>query len=101
MCSEAKRPRSYADRLRLAGRVTGPAIRQAIEELAPPRGSAGLNAGCGIGLRTLLRAEAVGEGGKVTGLDISPDHLAAARGLAGESQLSGRVDFVEGDILHR
>ena len=73
--------RPYADRLRLAGRVTEPAIRRAIEEFAPPQGSRGLDAGCGIGLRTLCLAEAVGEGGNVTGLDISPDHLAEARNV--------------------
>ena len=100
MCAEGNRPRSYADQLRLANRVTEPAIRQAIEALAPPPGSRGLDAGCGIGPRTVCLAEAVGEAGKVTGLDISPDHLAAARKLAEEKGLSAQVHFVEGDILH-
>ncbi|GAH56865.1 unnamed protein product, partial [marine sediment metagenome] len=45
-------------------------------------------------------AEAVGEGGEVIGLDISPDHLTAARRLAAKRQLSGRIEFVEGDLLH-
>jgi demethylmenaquinone methyltransferase/2-methoxy-6-polyprenyl-1,4-benzoquinol methylase len=80
--------------------VTEPAIRQAIEEFAPPRGSAGLDAGCGIGLHAVRLADAVGKGGKVTGLDISHDHLAAARRLAEEKGLSAQVDFVEGDLLH-
>ena len=64
MRAETNPPRSYADRLRLANRVTEPAIRQIVRELAPPPGSRGLDAGCGVGLRTLCLAEAVGEGGK-------------------------------------
>lgn len=86
--------------MRLANRVTEPAIRQAVQALAVLRGSVGLDAGCGIGLRTLRLAKATGPEGKVTGLDISPDHLAAARTLAGRSRPSAQVDFVEGDILH-
>jgi demethylmenaquinone methyltransferase/2-methoxy-6-polyprenyl-1,4-benzoquinol methylase len=91
--------RSYADQLRLANRVTEPAIRQIVRELALPPGSRGLDAGCGIGLRALCLAEAVGEGGEVIGLDISPDHVAAARRLAEERHLPAQVDFVEGDLL--
>ena len=92
--------RPYSERLRLANRVTEPAIRQAIRELALPEGSVGLDAGCGIGERTLWLAEAVGPHGKVTGLDISTDNLTVARELSNQSPVSGLVDFAEGDLLH-
>ncbi len=90
----------YPERLRLASRVTGPAIRQAMQELALPEGSMGLDAGCGIGQYALWLADAVGPRGKVTGLDIFPDNLAVARHLSDQSPVSGRVSFTEGDFRH-
>lgn len=91
---------TYSERLRLANRVTEPAIRQAIRELAIPHGSVGLDAGCGIGRHTLWLAEAVGSEGKIIGLDISSDNLTVAQELAVQSPFSGRVDFTKGDLLH-
>jgi ubiquinone/menaquinone biosynthesis C-methylase UbiE len=91
--------KDYAQRLGLAGRVTEPAIRQAIRALAPAPGSSGLDAGCGIGQHAIWLAEAVGPGGVVTGLDLSPDNLEAARRLTAESSVAGRLTFVPGDLL--
>ena len=90
----------YSEQLRLANHVTGPAIRQAMQELGLPQGSMGLDAGCGIGQHTLWLAAAVGSEGKVTGLDISSGNLTVARELAAQSSLSDRIDFVEADLLH-
>ncbi|MBN2498066.1 MAG: methyltransferase domain-containing protein [Deltaproteobacteria bacterium] len=88
--------RSYADQLELAARVTEPAIRQAIQALALPANSRGLDAGCGIGTHARQLCEAIG--GRVTGLDIQADHLAAARQGAKQSPQAMRIDFVEGSI---
>jgi len=63
-------------------------------------GSRGLDAGCGIGLQTLLLAEAVGPSGRVTGLDKSSDFLVHARALVREAGLSDRISFREGDVGH-
>ena len=75
-----------------------PAIRAAIEALTLLPGSIGLDAGCGIGLQTLLLAEAVGDAGRVTGLDISSQNLQHAREIANRADLAERVKFKAGDI---
>lgn len=89
----------YAEQIRLVNRLTEPAIRQAVADLAPATGSAVLDAGCGIGIHALYLAGAVGEGGSVTGVDISPDNVRIAREHAARSPLGGRVTFREGDVL--
>ena len=91
--------RACSERLRVAGTVTGPAIRQAIRELAVPSGSIGLDAGCGAGRHTIWLAEAAGRNGAVIGLDISPENLAAASYLAAAGPSSGQVRFVQGDLF--
>jgi len=75
-----------------------PYIPAVIQELQLPRGSRGLDVGCGLGLQALLMAEAVGPDGHVTGLDISPRFLGYARNIAEKAGFTGRVDFVEGDL---
>ncbi|NIT30297.1 MAG: methyltransferase domain-containing protein, partial [Armatimonadetes bacterium] len=61
-------------------------------------GSQGLDAGCGIGLQSLLLVEAVGPTGHVTGLDISPQFLHSAEETVRRSGLSERISFQEGDV---
>jgi demethylmenaquinone methyltransferase/2-methoxy-6-polyprenyl-1,4-benzoquinol methylase len=51
-----------------------------ISGLKLPRGSQGLDAGCGIGLQCLLFAEEVGLSGHVTGIDISTEMLRPGYG---------------------
>ncbi len=75
-----------------------PVVRSAIEALQLPLGSRGLDAGCGIGLQALLLAEAVGPGGHVTGLDLSPELLSYARKIVDSAELSERVSFQAGDV---
>jgi ubiquinone/menaquinone biosynthesis C-methylase UbiE len=75
-----------------------PALRSIIQSLQLPRGSHGLDAGCGIGLQALLLAEAVGDEGHVTGLDIILELLAYGEDLAAKAGLSGRVTFRAGDV---
>jgi ubiquinone/menaquinone biosynthesis C-methylase UbiE len=92
--------KDYALRLGLAGRVTEPAIRQAIQALAPAPGSSGLDAGCGIGQHSVWLAEAAGPDGEVTGLDCSAANLRSARELAAGSPVANRLTFKQGDLLH-
>jgi len=44
-----------------------------IKALQLPKGRWGLDAGCGIGLQSLLLVKEVGLTGHVTGLDVSAD----------------------------
>ena len=73
-------------------------LRSAIRALEVPPGSQGLDAGCGIGLAAMLLAEAVGPAGHITGLDLSPDFLAYARGVVKKAGLSDRITFREGNV---
>lgn len=75
-----------------------PVLRAAIRDLQLPAGSQGLDAGCGIGLQSILLAEMVGPEGHVTGLDISPALLATAEQVVDEAGLAGRVSLREGDV---
>jgi demethylmenaquinone methyltransferase/2-methoxy-6-polyprenyl-1,4-benzoquinol methylase len=69
-----------------------------IKALKLPKGSRGLDAGCGIGLQAMLLAEATGPKGQVTGLDLSSVFLDYAEQLVKKCELSKRVSFREGDI---
>ena len=73
-------------------------IPSAIRALELPPGSRGLDAGCGIGLQSLLLAEAVGPGGHVTGLDVAPPFLARGRDIVQEAGFSERISFREGSV---
>jgi SAM-dependent methyltransferase len=79
--------------------------QEALDRQLEPAGAAGLRAleaapgeavldlGCGAGATCAALARAVGTGGRVTGIDISPDLLAVARRRPG----CERVAFLEGD----
>ena len=84
--------------LELANPLREPVLRSAIAALRLAPGSRGLDIGCGIGLQTLLLAEAIQPSGDVVGLDISPDVLACARQRVNGSPFEGRVSFREGDM---
>jgi demethylmenaquinone methyltransferase/2-methoxy-6-polyprenyl-1,4-benzoquinol methylase len=75
-----------------------PTLRSIIRSLGLPRGSHGLDAGCGIGLQAFLLAEAVGPEGHVTGLDILPELIAYGEDLAAKMGLSEWVTFRPGDV---
>jgi len=75
-----------------------PVLRSAIQALQFPSGSRGLDAGCGIGLQTLLLAEAMGPAGHITGLDLSPEFLDHAEEMVENAGLSERISFREGDV---
>ena len=75
-----------------------PAIREALQMLDLPKGSDGLDAGCGIGSHTLLLAKAVGPGGHITGLELFADFVTHAQTQAKRAGLSDRVSFRQGNV---
>lgn len=89
---------AYIESLMVTNPLVEPIHRSAIQALQLPAGSQGLDAGCGIGLQALLLAEAVGPAGHVTGLDLSPEHVACAREMVAGAGLSERISFQEGDV---
>ncbi len=79
-------------------KLTDPAIRSAIRTLKFPIGSLGLDAGCGTGEHTIWLAEAVSPNGHVTGVDISPECLSRAEGLASGTGSAKGITFQYGDM---
>ena len=77
-----------------------PLLRKIIQSLELPPGSHGLDAGCGIGLQTLLLSEAAGHNGNVTGLDILPELLNYGREMIEKAGLSNQITFRQGDVNH-
>jgi arsenite methyltransferase len=55
-----------------------------------------LDLGCGAGTDSIVAALMVGGEGSVTGIDMTPEMLAKARGAASEAGL-GNVTFVDGE----
>ncbi len=89
---------TYMDHLQAANPLRESTIKAIIEVLQLPSGSRGLDAGCGIGLQCLQLAEAVGLGGHITGMDMSPEFLERGREIAEEAGLGDRISFEKGDI---
>lgn len=84
--------------LRSADLLREPAIASAVEALRLPRGSHGLDAGCGIGSHCELLLRATAPGGRLTGLDSSSEHLAIAAETVRRRGLSHRVSLRQGDV---
>jgi arsenite methyltransferase len=55
-----------------------------------------LDVGSGAGTDSLVAAQMIGPGGRVTGVDMTPEMLAKARGAAAEMGASN-VEFLEGE----
>jgi ubiquinone/menaquinone biosynthesis C-methylase UbiE len=89
---------AYIRKMLISNPLMEPVVRSAIQALKLPFGSHGLDAGCGIGLQTVLLADAVGPSGHVSGVDIVPEFLLRAEGVVRESGLSERISFGEGDV---
>jgi demethylmenaquinone methyltransferase/2-methoxy-6-polyprenyl-1,4-benzoquinol methylase len=87
----------YIQSLFAAEPLRAPLLLSVIQSLELPGGSAGLDAGCGIGLQAAQLAESVGRGGRVVGLDILPDLLAFGKEHLAEAGDAGRVTFCRGD----
>jgi ubiquinone/menaquinone biosynthesis C-methylase UbiE len=89
---------AYIQSLLVTEPLAGQIIPSAIQSLGLPLGSHGLDAGCGIGLQALSLAKEVGPEGHVTGLDLSPELLSYARGIAAGAGLAEQVAFKAGDV---
>ena len=91
---------SYIQSLLESNSLREPILREMVRALQLPKGSRGLDAGCGIGLQCLLLAEEVGLTGHVTGLDVSAEMLDSGRDIVKKAGLSERISFQEGDVAH-
>lgn len=60
-------------------RLFEPLRRQAVDWLAPARGAAVLDVGCGTGLSFALLQAHIGPGGRIVGIEQSPQMLERAR----------------------
>ena len=89
---------TYLQSLMLTNPLQEPIFRRAIRALNLPTGSRGLDVGCGIGFQAIMLAEAMGPGGHVTGVDLSPEFLDCARGIAEKAGIPEQVSFQEGDM---
>jgi demethylmenaquinone methyltransferase/2-methoxy-6-polyprenyl-1,4-benzoquinol methylase len=89
---------STAAQLRVMEALTAPVDRAAVAALGLPAGSRGLDAGCGLGLQSVMLAEEVGPRGQVVGVDLSPHLLAEARRCAAAAGVAGRVRFEVADV---
>ena len=77
-----------------ADSFAGVANPWALGRLVP--GERVLDLGSGAGTDSLIAAQMVGEGGKVTGVDMTPEMLARARAAAAEMG-AANVEFVEAE----
>jgi demethylmenaquinone methyltransferase/2-methoxy-6-polyprenyl-1,4-benzoquinol methylase len=91
-------PDAYMQMLYLSNPLQDPLVRRVVRAAGLPGGSRGLDAGCGVGLQFPALAEAVGEEGRITGLDILPEFLEEAEKNAAGWGLSERVSLIQGDI---
>ncbi len=89
---------TYLQGLLTTNPLQEPIFRRAIHALDLPQGSRGLDVGCGIGLQAIMLADAVGPGGHVTGIDLSPEFRIYARDIAEKAGIPEQVSFREGDM---
>jgi demethylmenaquinone methyltransferase/2-methoxy-6-polyprenyl-1,4-benzoquinol methylase len=89
---------SYIHRAIETNPLREPLLRSVIQQLKLPLGSIGLDAGCGIGLQTILLAEAVGGEGRIIGLDRSRSFLSYAEHLVERHGLKNQISFQAGDL---
>ena len=66
---------SYVQSLLVFNPLRESILLEMVRALGLPKGSRGVDAGRGIGLKCLVLAEEVGRAGHVTGLDVSVEHL--------------------------
>ena len=84
--------------LRVLNPLREPLLRRTVGALQLPAASRGLDAGCGAGLQSLLLAEAVGDRGRITGLDLSQPLLDHAEEMVQAVGLSEQISFRQGDV---
>jgi ubiquinone/menaquinone biosynthesis C-methylase UbiE len=90
----------YIQDLLVSNPLREPLICEIIESLGLRAASHGLDAGCGIGLQSMLLLDAVGLNGHVTGLDILPKLLAYGQNVVEQAGVAEHITFRQGDIHH-
>lgn len=88
----------YGEQELLYNRFMEPALRSAIDRLALPPGSSGLDAGCGPGGLLHLLDAATGGVGRILGVDISLPLLEMAQGQVRLHALEDRVSLFCADL---
>jgi ubiquinone/menaquinone biosynthesis C-methylase UbiE len=89
---------SYIQSLLVSNPLRESILREMVKALRLPKGSRGLDAGCGIGLQCRLLAGEVGPTGHIAGIDISAEMLDYGRKVVNEARISERISFQEGDV---
>lgn len=87
----------FTKSLERMNRFQEPEARALIADLELPKGSRGLDAGCGVGLFALWLAEAIGPQGHVVGVEPTAARAEAARALVGHAAPDGCLEFRPGD----
>ena len=72
-------------------------LREYLDAMAVDSAETVLDLGCGTGVAARTIARRADFSGRVTGIDLSPYLVVAARRLADEEGLGGRVEFRSGD----
>lgn len=88
----------YIQNLQETNCLSEPVYRSAIQALQLPLASRGLDLGCGIGLQSILLAEAVGPQGQVTAVDIDTEQLAYGKGLRVKAGYPENITFAAADM---
>jgi SAM-dependent methyltransferase len=86
-----------ARRLGILHHVYGPGTRGLLDRAGVAPGMHVADLGCGVGTVTGELAHLVGSGGRVVGVDLSPDQLAQARDRLADASLA-HVTFVEASV---
>src|SRR5207253_1156209 len=68
-----------------------------IDQIAPRRGEAILDVGCGAGSLDRLLAKRLGAANPITALDANSFWLTEAAALAAEDGVAGAIDFIPGN----
>ena len=89
---------TYVRKLKETNTLRESILYSAIQALNLTDGSKGLDAGCGIGLQSLLLAKEVGPHGHITGLDFIPEFLQYAHKVVMAHGLTKQITFEEGDV---
>lgn len=93
-----KRSTTYASKLELFEHLRRALVLEALDWLGLPKSSQGLDVGCGIGMHLDLLLNAVSPGGRVTGLDLSPELLSHASALVEKKCLTDAIHLQRSDI---